>query len=102
MAWYQYVASFFAGAFLTNFVPHFVQGVSGNRFPSPFAKPPGQGLSSPLVNVVWGLANLAAGYVLFRIGNVASGDTIALILFFAAMALLSMQMSVHFAKKHKE
>lgn len=102
MSWYHYLACFFAGAFLTNVIPHFVQGISGNRFPTPFAKPPGQGLSSPLVNVVWGLANLVAGYVLLRVGNMSTGDPLALGLFFAAMVLLSIQMSVHFEKKHKE
>ena len=62
MKWYHYIAGFFAGAFLTNAVPHFVNGISGNAFPSPFAHPPGQGLSSPLVNVLWALLNLLAGY----------------------------------------
>ncbi len=53
MHWFEPVAWFFSGAFLANFVPHFVQGISGNRFPTPFAKPPGKGLSSPIVNTVW-------------------------------------------------
>src|ERR671936_355894 len=61
MEWYVYVARFFAGAFLANAVPHFVAGVQGRRFPSPFASPPGRGESSPVVNVVWGAANAAAG-----------------------------------------
>ncbi len=70
MAWYVYVAYFFGGAFLGNFVPHFVNGVSGRKFPSPFAKPPGKGLSSPLVNVLWGLLNLVIAYFLIlRVGN---------------------------------
>jgi hypothetical protein len=51
--WYDYIACFFAGAFLANAVPHFAHGVSGDRFPTPFASPPGRGLSSPTVNVVW-------------------------------------------------
>jgi hypothetical protein len=70
MAWYVYVAYFFGGAFLGNFVPHFVNGVSGRKFPSPFAKPPGKGLSSPLVNVLWGLLNLVIAYFLIlKVGN---------------------------------
>ena len=70
MRWYHYVAYFFGGAFLINAVPHFVNGVSGNPFPSPFASPPGQGLSSPLVNVLWGTFNLAVGYLLVcRVGQ---------------------------------
>lgn len=44
------IANFFAGLFLCNGVPHTVAGLSGRSFPTPFAKPPGKGLSSPLVN----------------------------------------------------
>lgn len=69
MRWYHYVALFFAGAFLANTVPHFVQGISGRSFPTPFASPPGQGESSPLVNVLWGSFNLIVGYVLCRAGG---------------------------------
>jgi hypothetical protein len=70
MRWYHYVAYFFGGAFLTNAVPHFVSGVSGHPFQSPFASPPGQGLSSSMVNVLWGLFNAVVGYLLVcRVGN---------------------------------
>jgi hypothetical protein len=86
--------------FLANVVPHFVQGVCGNRFPTPFAKPPGKGLSSPTVNVVWSLFNLVAGYLLVRFGKVSSGGDFALIVFFAGIVVLSMMMSVQFEKKH--
>ena len=64
MPWYVYLAYFFGGAFLVNAVPHFVNGVSGRSFPSPFASPPGKGLSSPTVNVLWGTLNAAIGYIL--------------------------------------
>jgi hypothetical protein len=57
MHWYHYIACFFAGIFLANAVPHFVQGVSGDRFPTPFAHPPGKGLTSSTENVVWALFN---------------------------------------------
>ena len=70
MRWYHYIAYFFGGAFLANAVPHFVNGVSGNPFQSPFASPPGQGLSSSTVNVYWGLFNLVVGYLLVaRVGT---------------------------------
>jgi len=55
------VSHFFGGAFLTNAVPHFVSGVMGEPFQSPFAKPPGQGLSSSTVNVLWGFFNIVVG-----------------------------------------
>ena len=93
---------FFAGAFVANFVPHFVQGISGNRFPTPFAKPPGKGLSSPTVNVVWALLNLAIGYVLVRIGKVSAENTTALALFFVGVGAISIMLSVSFRSKHSD
>ncbi len=64
MPWYHFVSYFFGGAFLANAIPHFVSGTMGRSFQSPFAKPPGEGLSSSTVNVLWGAFNIAAGYVL--------------------------------------
>jgi len=98
MTWYNYVASFLAGMFLANVVPHFVHGISGDRFPTPFAHPPGKGLSSPTTNVIWALVNLIVGYVLFRVGKVSSGGNLALGVFFAGIAAVSMWLSVLFAK----
>ena len=69
MPWYHYVSYVFGGLFLANAVPHWVSGVMGRPFQSPFAKPPGEGLSSSTVNVLWGGANLLVGYVLvFHVG----------------------------------
>jgi hypothetical protein len=98
--WYNYIACFFSGMFLANFVPHFVHGISGDPFPTPFAHPPGKGLSSPTVNVVWALLNLAVGYILFRIGKISSGDLWPAAVFFAGVAAISTMMSVRFASKH--
>jgi hypothetical protein len=64
MHWLDVMAHFIGGAFLANFVPHYVAGVSGRRFHSPFAKPRFRGLSSPAVNIGWALFNLATAYVL--------------------------------------
>jgi len=64
MIWYHFLAWFFGGAILANAVPHFVSGMTGRPFQSPFAKPPGEGLSSSTVNVVWGFGNLVAAYLL--------------------------------------
>jgi hypothetical protein len=100
MNWHNYVACFFAGMLLTNVVPHFVHGISGNRFPTPFANPPGKGLSSPTVNVVWALANLIAGVCLFRLAKLSSGSDLALLVFFAGISVISIMGSVSFAKKH--
>jgi hypothetical protein len=100
MNWYNYLACFFAGLFLANLVPHFVHGVSGDPFPTPFAKPPGKGLSSPTVNVIWALFNLVVGTLLFRTGRVAGEDPLALALFFAGIAAISIMLSLSFQKKH--
>jgi hypothetical protein len=97
--WYDYIACFFAGMFLANAVPHFVHGISGDRFPTPFAHPPGKGLSSPTVNVVWALFNLVVGCILFRIEKVSTGSGPVLILFFAGIAAISIWLSIRFTKK---
>jgi hypothetical protein len=70
MRWYHYPSYFFGGAFLANGIPHFVNGVSGRPFQSPFANPPGVGLSSALVNVLWGFSNLVIAYLLLaKVGS---------------------------------
>jgi hypothetical protein len=64
MNWLHLVSYFFGGVFLANAVPHFVSGVMGKPFQTPFAKPPGKGLSSSTVNVLWGFANFVFAYLL--------------------------------------
>ena len=102
MEWYQYIAAFFSGIFLTNMIPHFVQGISGNKFPTPFAKPPGKGLSSPTVNVVWALFNLLVGYLLFNASNMNSSNTLSMVIFFLGISAISIMCSISFQKKDKE
>ena len=58
MLWHN-VACFLGGMFLANFFPHFIAGMSGVRFYTPFATPPFRGLSSPVVNMFYALFNLA-------------------------------------------
>ena len=101
MKWYNYLAAFFAGAFLANVVPHFIHGVSGDAFPSPFANPPGKGLSSPLVNVLWACLNLLIGYLLLRAGKVSTSNKLSLIVMFLGILLMSAQLSIVFMDKVK-
>jgi hypothetical protein len=93
MNWIHSVSYFFGGALLANAVPHFVSGMMGRPFQSPFAKPPGKGLSSSTVNVLWGFFNLAAGYLLVcRVGNFdlrSAADAVALGLGVFLIGLLS-------------
>ena len=97
-----YLADFFAGAFLCNAIPHLVAGLQGVPFPSPFAKPPGIGDSSPLVNTLWGIFNLLIGILLL----VRNPVTIGLSPDFAALAagflLLSIFTSLHFGKVRQD
>jgi len=66
----HFVAWFFGGAFLLNAVPHVVAGAMGRPFQTPFAAPPGQGLSTSTVNVLWGFFNLCVAWVLLvRVGT---------------------------------
>ena len=102
MNWYNYVACFFAGAFLANFVPHFVHGISGDRFPTPFAHPPGKGLSSPTLNVAWAFLNLLVGGVLYKVGNVSSDAPVTIVLLFFGAVAISTILSVRFSQKMHE
>ena len=102
MKWYHYVAAFFAGFFLANVIPHFIHGISGDPFPTPFADPPGKGLSSPTVNVAWALFNVLVGYVLLQVGQVHSGNIPSLIVFFIGAAAISIMLSINFQKKERE
>ena len=70
MLWLHDLAYFLGGAFLANAIPHYVSGIMGRSFQSPFAKPPGEGLSSSTVNVLWGVANFAVAYgLILRVGE---------------------------------
>lgn len=101
MSWYHYVSFFFGAVFLTNAVPHLVTGLTGRPFQSPFARPPGKGLSSSTVNALWGWINLAVGYVLlckvgdFDVRNLAHVGVVG-----AAVLARSMLAARHFGKLH--
>ncbi len=99
LKWYHYIAAFFAALFLTNFIPHFVAGVCGDPFPSPFSDPPGKGLSSPIINVWWALANLVVGYLLLRVSKINSSTWLGLLIFFIGIVLMSVNLSVTFTDK---
>lgn len=91
MPWHHYAAYFFGGAACANCLPHLLAGVAGRPMQTPFASPPFRGLSSPIVNVAWGLFNLVIAYVLLaHVGDfdIRSWSTAGVtFLGFAAMAL---------------
>ena len=97
MPWYVYLLQLLSGALLTNGLPHFVQGLSGNRFQSPFASPPGVGESPPPVNAYWGLSNLVGGaFLLSRFAPQSAHDYLGWGLVVAGALLVSTRLSFHF------
>jgi hypothetical protein len=100
--WYNYLAAFFAGVILTNAVPHFTHGISGDKFPTPFSKPHRKGLSSPMVNTLWACFNLLIGYILLRVSEVSSNDKILLSVLFIGIVSMSVFSSNEFSKKQKD
>ena len=101
MEWLHYISYFFGGAFLSNAIPHFVRGSMGQPFQSPFAKPPGEGLSSSTVNVVWGFFNIVVAYALichvgdFDLRSVANAAPLGL-----GVLLMSLVGARQFGKFH--
>jgi hypothetical protein len=98
-----YIAYFFGGVFLVNAIPHFVSGVTGHPFPSPFAKPPGKGLSSPIVNVVWGAFNFAIAYLLiFRVGLFDFRSTLDILLLAVGGLVMGLQLASWFGRANPD
>ena len=101
MRWYHYIAYFFGGAFLANAVPHFVSGISGSPFQSPFARPPGEGLSSSTVNVLWGMFNLVIAYLLvLRVGTFNVRETKHAIVLGLGILAISLMLARAFGRLH--
>jgi hypothetical protein len=101
MHWYYLLAYFFGGAFLANSMPHLGNGVSGRPFQSPFAKPPGQGLSSSTVNVLWGFFNLVVAYLLIcRVGAFDLRNCTHIATLGAGMLLTSVMSARGFGRFH--
>jgi cobalamin synthase len=101
MNWLHLISYFFGGAFLANAIPHVVSGMMGRPFQSPFAKPPGQGLSSSTVNVLWGVINLAVAYVLIcRVGDFTVSSAADAALVGLGFLLLGLLLARHFGGFH--
>ncbi|MDE1992976.1 MAG: hypothetical protein KGI75_10770 [Rhizobiaceae bacterium] len=70
------VAHFLAGALLANGVPHFVSGVLGRRFRTPFVRVHGGEVSSAGLNVFWGWLNFVVAIALFLcVGPFSAADS---------------------------
>ena len=99
--WHHLIAYFFGGAFLANTIPHLITGMSGSPFQSPFASPPGEGLSSSTVNVVWGAFNLIVAYVLVvRVGRFELRRTSHIVVLGLGALIMALMLAQNFGKFH--
>jgi hypothetical protein len=94
----HYFALFFTGALLCNSIPHLSAGLQGRPFPTLFARPAGIGFSSPLVNVLYGMANLLAGLFLLAAHPLTIGINTDFIAVLLGALVLGAGASMHFAK----
>jgi len=101
MNWFYLLSYFFGGVFLANAIPHCVSGMMGRPFQTPFAKPPGRGLSSSTVNVCWGIFNAVLAYLLVcRVGNFDLKSTLDVAVSGLGVLLISLQSARHFGRFH--
>lgn len=102
MLWFHSPAYFFAGVFFANCVPHFVSGVLGRSFPTPFASPPFRGLSSSRVNVLYGLCNLALAYaLLLHVGDFEPRSPLHAGVFGLGLTVWSLMLARSLARLHR-
>jgi len=102
MNWLHLVSYFLGGMFLANAIPHYVSGMMGRPFQTSFAKPPGEGLSSSTVNVLWGFLNVVIGYLLVvGVGNFNLRSVSDFMAFAAGAVLISVSLARHFGKFHR-
>lgn len=93
-----YLLLFVAGALLCNGVPHLVAGLQGTSFPTPFARPRGVGLSSPLTNLLWGAANLLIGGRILAAHPVTVGGSPPFLALLAGAMLCGGYLAIHFGR----
>jgi len=102
MRWNHYVSYFFGGAFLVNAIPHFVSGVTGHPFQSPFASPPGEGLSSAVINVLWGTFNFVLAYLLLvRVGKFELKQTKHFLSFALGALIMALMSALAFGRFYR-
>ncbi len=98
----NYIALFFAGAFLCNCIPHLSAGLQGMPFPTPFAKPRGIGNSSPQLNFLWGSLNVCAGLLIVSRHPFVIGPNFECLAAAAGALLLGVHLSRYFGRVRSE
>ena len=101
MSWLWLISYFLGGVFAANAIPHYVAGMMGRSFQTPFAKPPGKGLSSSTVNIIWGLFNAVVAYLLLaRIGEFRLQVTSHILALGLGVLFISLALARHFGQLH--
>ena len=99
MKWHQYVTSFFTGLFLVNSIPHYLHGIFGYSFPTPFADPPGVGLSSPSINLMWALFNMSMCFLFYYLTKFNEKNRKKTILFVVGLLVMSLMFNFTMPQK---
>jgi len=95
------VGWFFSGVLLINVLPHLIRGISGDRFPSPFAKPHGRKLSSPTQNVIWAFINLSIFLTIFYFNQFSFTALYGVVMLLGGF-VMALYLSRYFVNKDKE
>jgi len=91
--WYHYLAAFFAGVFLANFIPHFVHGVSGLSFPTLCGLITGEKNSSATYNILYACINLLIGYILLRASKASPKNKLLMLFLFLGIVSIGVLLS---------
>jgi hypothetical protein len=96
---------FFAGAFLANSIPHYVNGISGKEFVRPFLYRFFKWIPNPLFNVIWGMLWMILSMFLFKMYSKSNPDLLFCIglnpdfvIFSSGFIIVSISLSIFFSK----
>jgi hypothetical protein len=104
------IAYFFAGIFFANAIPHYVNGICGNRFPKRFpfrksGKPAGRfekTFGSSVGNVVWGMINFLITFLLLYFNKFITGINTDTFVFLAGFVVSSVFLAWNFGRVQSE
>jgi hypothetical protein len=83
----------------TNALPHFLSGITGRRFPTPFANPPIFGESSPVVNVLWGAVNFGvSSLIAYKTPSFMALDSTLVATLVVGVLATALPLSWHFGR----
>lgn len=96
--WHHHLFAFIAGGIFVNVLPHFINGISGRPFPSPFSDPPGVGLSSPVLNILWAVINFLIAFAFVYFGKLARRDRTVYVSYFIGAVVMAFYLASYFGK----